>query len=204
MHRGEQADAVKLQVAESASQAAPDVPLGRVEHEEPDKSRGMPAHRGGDRLLVVRETRNERDPRDAVSIELRGPAIRKLVGSAGIVPPKAVRYCSDAIGVGKLGKPPGEQLEKPRREEMAMNVAQPHDQEAIIIGLVSDTHGLLRDGVLAALAGVSEILHAETSAAAKFLTGSRDRAGSGRHVNVPSAGSPRCTAARHAVGRIFT
>jgi putative phosphoesterase len=41
-----------------------------------------------------------------------------------------------------------------------MNVAQPHDQEAIIIGLVSDTHGLLRDGVLSALAGVSQILHA--------------------------------------------
>jgi uncharacterized protein len=43
---------------------------------------------------------------------------------------------------------------------MAMNVAQPHDQGAIIIGLVSDTHGLLRDSVLAALAGVSQILHA--------------------------------------------
>jgi putative phosphoesterase len=41
-----------------------------------------------------------------------------------------------------------------------MSVAQPHDQEAIIIGLVSDTHGLLRDGVFAALAGVSQILHA--------------------------------------------
>jgi putative phosphoesterase len=32
--------------------------------------------------------------------------------------------------------------------------------DAIIIGLVSDTHGLLRDGVLTALAGVSRILHA--------------------------------------------
>jgi putative phosphoesterase len=41
-----------------------------------------------------------------------------------------------------------------------MNVAQPHDQGAIIIGLVADTHGLLRDSVLAALAGVSQILHA--------------------------------------------
>jgi putative phosphoesterase len=41
-----------------------------------------------------------------------------------------------------------------------MNVAQPHDQAAIIIGLVSDTHGLLRDGVFEALAGVSQILHA--------------------------------------------
>jgi putative phosphoesterase len=41
-----------------------------------------------------------------------------------------------------------------------MSVAEPHRQEAIIIGLVSDTHGLLREGVLAALAGVSQILHA--------------------------------------------
>jgi putative phosphoesterase len=43
---------------------------------------------------------------------------------------------------------------------MAMNVAQPHGQGVIIIGLVSDTHGLLRDGLLAALSGVSQILHA--------------------------------------------
>ena len=43
---------------------------------------------------------------------------------------------------------------------MAMSVAHPHDEEAIIIGLVSDTHGLLRDGVFEALAGVSQILHA--------------------------------------------
>lgn len=43
---------------------------------------------------------------------------------------------------------------------MAMNVAQSHGQEVIIIGLVSDTHGLLRGGVLEALAGVSQILHA--------------------------------------------
>jgi putative phosphoesterase len=41
-----------------------------------------------------------------------------------------------------------------------MNVGQGHGQEVIIIGLVSDTHGLLRTGVAAALAGVSQILHA--------------------------------------------
>jgi uncharacterized protein len=32
--------------------------------------------------------------------------------------------------------------------------------DAIIIGLVSDTHGLVRDGLFQALAGVSQILHA--------------------------------------------
>jgi uncharacterized protein len=43
---------------------------------------------------------------------------------------------------------------------MAMSVADPHDQKAIIIGLVSDTHGLVRDSLFEALAGVSQILHA--------------------------------------------
>lgn len=41
-----------------------------------------------------------------------------------------------------------------------MSVADPHRENAIIIGLVSDTHGLIRDGLFEALAGVSQILHA--------------------------------------------
>lgn len=43
---------------------------------------------------------------------------------------------------------------------MTMRVTNPHGEEAIIIGLVSDTHGLVRDGLFEALAGVSQILHA--------------------------------------------
>lgn len=43
---------------------------------------------------------------------------------------------------------------------MTMRVTNPHNQEAIIIGLVSDTHGLMRDSLFEALAGVSQILHA--------------------------------------------
>ena len=42
---------------------------------------------------------------------------------------------------------------------MTVRVTDPH-QEAIIIGLVSDTHGLIRDSLFGALAGVSRILHA--------------------------------------------
>jgi putative phosphoesterase len=42
---------------------------------------------------------------------------------------------------------------------MTVRVTDPH-QEAIIIGLVSDTHGLMRDSLFSALAGVSQILHA--------------------------------------------
>jgi hypothetical protein len=41
-----------------------------------------------------------------------------------------------------------------------MSVADAHQENAIIIGLVSDTHGLIRDGLFEALSGVSQILHA--------------------------------------------
>jgi uncharacterized protein len=43
---------------------------------------------------------------------------------------------------------------------MTMSVANTHGEKPIIIGLVSDTHGLVRNSVFAALAGVSQILHA--------------------------------------------
>lgn len=43
---------------------------------------------------------------------------------------------------------------------MTVNVADSHRVEPIIIGLVSDTHGLLRASVLEALSGVSLVLHA--------------------------------------------
>jgi len=43
---------------------------------------------------------------------------------------------------------------------MAMGVADTHRERAIIIGLVSDTHGLIRNSLFEALAGVSQILHA--------------------------------------------
>jgi len=41
-----------------------------------------------------------------------------------------------------------------------MSVANTDSPAPIIIGLVSDTHGLVRDSVFTALAGVSQILHA--------------------------------------------
>ncbi len=41
-----------------------------------------------------------------------------------------------------------------------MNIAQGHGDAAIIIGLVSDTHGLVRRGIFDALRGVSQIFHA--------------------------------------------
>ncbi|HTH01334.1 MAG TPA: metallophosphoesterase family protein [Vicinamibacterales bacterium] len=41
-----------------------------------------------------------------------------------------------------------------------MSVADPHDEQPIIIGLVADTHGLVRNGLFRVLGGVSQILHA--------------------------------------------
>ncbi|MFL6281401.1 MAG: metallophosphoesterase family protein [Vicinamibacterales bacterium] len=41
-----------------------------------------------------------------------------------------------------------------------MSIANAHGDEPIIIGVVSDTHGLVRNSLFGALAGVSQILHA--------------------------------------------
>jgi putative phosphoesterase len=41
-----------------------------------------------------------------------------------------------------------------------MSIAPEHPRTPLVVGLVSDTHGLLRDGLFVALAGVSQIFHA--------------------------------------------
>ncbi len=43
---------------------------------------------------------------------------------------------------------------------MTMGITNAHGEGPIIIGLVSDTHGLVRSGLFRALGGVSQILHA--------------------------------------------
>ena len=55
----------------------------RIEHEEPDESRRMPGHGGGDRRLITRHAGDERRPADAVTIELRNPSIGKGLGRFG-------------------------------------------------------------------------------------------------------------------------
>jgi putative phosphoesterase len=71
-----------------------------------------------------------------------------------------MRYCGGASGVRESRQSGRQEFEKAARKEVAMSVANPHHETAIIIGLVSDTHGLVRDGLVEALAGVSQILHA--------------------------------------------
>jgi uncharacterized protein len=70
-----------------------------------------------------------------------------------------MRYFARA-GSGHARLADGQEFEKAARKEMTMSVANTHGEKPIIIGLVSDTHGLVRNSVFAALAGVSQILHA--------------------------------------------
>lgn len=118
----------------------------------------MPSDRGGNRRLISRKARDERRPCHVVAIELGHPPIRKILRGARIRPPEAVRYFRGAAGGRQAGNPFGQQLEEAGREEVTVRIAETHG--AIIIGLVSDTHGLVRPGVFEALRGVSQILHA--------------------------------------------
>lgn len=114
----------------------------------------------GNRILVPWDARDNRCPRDAVPIEFSGPAVGQFLSGAWILPAQAMRYCRMAVGVRESRHPGCQQLEKAARKEMTMRVTQSHGEKAIIIGLVSDTHGLVRDSLFEALAGVSQILHA--------------------------------------------
>ena len=114
MHRGKQADAAQAELAERARSRPLDV-AGRVglNMKNPTNRDGCRRDRRGDRLLVAGNARDDRGACDAVPIELGDPAIRQLLGAAGIVPSQAMRYCDGPIGVGQIGKPRGQQLEKP-------------------------------------------------------------------------------------------
>jgi uncharacterized protein len=92
-------------------------------------------------------------------IEFIDPAIRKLLDRARVVPLQPVRYFTGASRrQARLAD--GQELEEAARKEMTMSVANAHREKPIIIGLVSDTHGLVRDSLFEALSGVSQILHA--------------------------------------------
>lgn len=106
-------------------------------------------------------------------IELGDPAIRKTVSGSRIVPAELVRYClrpgrvrgsrlagPSARGSARLLGAGRQQFEESAGKEMTMSIANAHGKEPIIIGLVSDTHGLVRNGLFRALGGVSQIFHA--------------------------------------------
>lgn len=120
----------------------------------------MTPHRGGYGRLVTRNARNDRGTGDLPSVELGDPAIGETLSGAGIVPAELVQYCLGAVRGGESGKAGRQKFEKSAGKEMTVNIANPHGQEPIIIGLVSDTHGLVRNGLFRALGGVSQIFHA--------------------------------------------
>jgi uncharacterized protein len=93
-------------------------------------------------------------------IELGDPPIRKTLSRTRIVPAESVQYCVVTARFGQSGMARRQQLEKSAGKEMTMSIANAHGEEPIIIGLVSDTHGLVRNGLFRALGGVSQIFHA--------------------------------------------
>lgn len=95
-----------------------------------------------------------------MGVEFSDPAVREIVGGARILPTKMVRYFAGSAGLGEAWQSGSQELQEPAGEEVTMSVADAHGENAIIIGLVSDTHGLIRDGLFEALASVSQILHA--------------------------------------------
>lgn len=120
----------------------------------------MPFDGCGNRLFIAGNTRDQCGTRDVADVELMDPPVREIIGRAGLVPPQPMRYFTGAVGVGVTRLAGGQKFEEAARKEMTMSVANTHREKPIIIGLVSDTHGLVRDTLFAALAGASQILHA--------------------------------------------
>ena len=120
----------------------------------------MTADSRRNRCFVAGDAGDECRAGHGVGVQLGDPAIGQIFGGPRILPPEPVRYFGRPPGIRRARLPGGQQIEKPAREKMAMSVADTHGENAIIIGLVSDTHGLIRNSLFEALAGVSQILHA--------------------------------------------
>ncbi len=114
----------------------------------------------GHRRFVARNAGNDRGARNLVGVQFGDPPIGEILRAARVLPAKPMRDFSGAAGVWKPRQPGSQKLQETAREEMTMSVRDAHRENAIIIGLVSDTHGLIRDSLFEALAGVSQILHA--------------------------------------------
>ena len=107
----------------------------------------------------------------ALRVELRDPAVTELGRRAGRIPLQARR---DGVGAARVGR---HSSRKRDGEEVAVGVVQHADESdvrepigpsrrvrcdymRVLVGLISDTHGLVRPEVFDALAGVEVILHA--------------------------------------------
>src|SRR5690349_10915944 len=120
----------------------------------------MTPHGRGNRRFVPRDARDHCRACNLSTIELSKPSICEVVGRAGGVPAEVMRYGLGPLRAGKRRQAGRQEFEEAAGKEMTMNIANPHGKKPIIIGLVSDTHGMIRNSMLDALAGVSQILHA--------------------------------------------
>ena len=86
----------------------------------------MASQRGGDRRYVAGDARDQRGARDLVTIELRRPPIRELLGGAGRLPRERLDRGvggSRRIDAGKAAPERGEEWS---REKMTVDVVE-HD-----------------------------------------------------------------------------
>ena len=160
VHCGKQADAANLRLRKSTVETGADLPRRGIEHQEADETAGVAANGSRHRCFIPRYACYKAGARYAVTVQLVSPAVGQHFWIAGILPAEPAGYCRSPSLRRQSKQVLRQQFEEARREEMTVNVAKGHGRGAIIVGLVSDTHSLVRQSVFAALEGVGLILHA--------------------------------------------
>src|SRR5262249_30591654 len=96
----------------------------RIDHEEADEARRVPADGGANRLRIPRDARDHRGAGHAMDVELGDPPVRKLLRRSRILPAEDLE-CPLLRGcrIGALHRP-AECGEEPRREEMAVSIVE--------------------------------------------------------------------------------
>jgi putative phosphoesterase len=163
VHRRKEADAADVEIAQRALQDGLGGRLRRVVHEEADEAIGMVRDRFRDGRGIAGNARDQRRALNVVTIELCDPPVSELGRGTWRIPLETRRQRLGTTAVWR------EELEEPRREEMAMCVVKhvrgPRsevrcDYRRVLVGLIADTHGLVRPEIFTALDGVALILHA--------------------------------------------
>ncbi len=126
VHRREQADGSQVPVIERPCQPLRGVVRRGIQHEEADQPRRMPGNRRGDRLLVAGDAGDQGGAGDVMLVELRHPAIGQRIGRARRFPAEQRGHDRRMITGRDVAPILGQDLEKPRREEMTVDVADLH------------------------------------------------------------------------------
>ena len=160
VHCGKQTDTAEALLTKRTRETRRHVSRRWIEHEKTDEACRVTGDGRGHGYFVAGNARDDRGAGNLLRVQLGAPTVRERVGGAGVVPAQSMRYCGGATSVGEAVLSGGQELQESAGEKVTMSVRDAHGENAIIIGLVSDTHGLIRDGLFEALAGVSQILHA--------------------------------------------